>query len=217
MSDRRTFGWRPVWDGSIAGWAVKYAHRHAWKTEPDYGADDLISEAWIVFDRCRTEYPQVIEPAHFQSLFMSAFSRRVVDLSRRTTMRRTTSLDDQCGTETGESHCLSDVIPSEFNGVDCVEISMLLDAMPTELRGYLDTLLAGTDFDLCVEGRKRLVQSPRWRGLRKKRNSIARESWTDYFSRMTNADGRRVCDLIRCWLRDVESDLIPAAFIVDSA
>lgn len=62
--------------------AKRIARTNAWKTLPLYDADDLLSEAAILYPKIEDRYMHVDEPAHFVSLFNTAFYRKILDLQR---------------------------------------------------------------------------------------------------------------------------------------
>ena len=52
MTTAMTIVYVPTWAGVIEGWTRKTSNQLAWRTDPDFSFDDLLQEAWIVFNRC---------------------------------------------------------------------------------------------------------------------------------------------------------------------
>lgn len=84
--------YRPVWEGAIEDHARKQARRHEWRVAPQWGYDDLIQEAFLLFCKLSDRYVRVNNAKHFMRLFSTAFSRMITDLSRTRTKHREISV-----------------------------------------------------------------------------------------------------------------------------
>lgn len=74
---------QPTWGRSFcAGWAANFARKNLWRCEAVHDFDDLMQEAYLVFDRLRSRYPNA-QAAQFTALFQQSFRNRVYDLARR--------------------------------------------------------------------------------------------------------------------------------------
>lgn len=132
MTERRAIAWSPKWEGPVRNWAISYLRQQAWRCDSIHDLDDLIQDAFLVFDKVKNAYPRVIEPAHFMSLFKTALRNHITDKARYVQIKRV------CHIETA-----SDV--SEFyGGVGEVTneglLRVALAEAPEEVRAALDIL-----------------------------------------------------------------------------
>jgi hypothetical protein len=94
----------PTWDGSITGWTQKHISMNGWRTSRTHDQNDLIQEAFFIFDKCIKRYVTHYEdfnnkpagsPAHFMSLYMNAWNNRFTDLVRyEKKIQRSTTFSD---------------------------------------------------------------------------------------------------------------------------
>ena len=73
--------YNPVWKGPIEGYAVNYINANMWKLQATMELPDAVQEAWLVFEKCATRYPDVDTPQHFMALFKTALRNRVLDMA----------------------------------------------------------------------------------------------------------------------------------------
>lgn len=85
---------RPVFHGPIEGYVVNTLHGVMWRFDALHTMDDMIQEAWLVFDHVRREYPTVPGGAPFMALFKTAWENRMTDISRAVTVRRRGRVED---------------------------------------------------------------------------------------------------------------------------
>lgn len=72
----------------ITNYCKKFVNNNLWKVQTlGYEFDDLYQECWIVFDRCKREYPDV-EDNHFMALFKKALINMINTLSVKDTKER---------------------------------------------------------------------------------------------------------------------------------
>lgn len=87
--ERNRLVFTPQWEGQIKRYATGYIREHMWRCR-QYGSDegekfqDLLQEAWIIFDRISYTYPRVVDPPHFLALFKTALRNYFHDHSRYT-------------------------------------------------------------------------------------------------------------------------------------
>jgi hypothetical protein len=75
--------WEPEWTKALIGWSVNYIKKNMWSIEQGvYEIDDLLQEGYLLFLKLRDYYPRVVEPAHFLSLYKTAFRNMFFDLTR---------------------------------------------------------------------------------------------------------------------------------------
>jgi hypothetical protein len=76
--------WEPRWEDHEAA-ARNIIRKSVWRVAPLYSRQDLLSEAWIVFDRCVRRYPAVVDPPHFMVLFRRALTNTIHNMATRRT------------------------------------------------------------------------------------------------------------------------------------
>jgi len=80
--------WEPTWSPEIVGWSVNFYNRNKWRfdskdrCDPVMTVDDLMQEAYIIFERVRASYPRVIDPRHFMALYKTSIQNDMTDRSR---------------------------------------------------------------------------------------------------------------------------------------
>lgn len=71
------------WESNIKGFSVNYINSNLWRfKESSYSFDDLLQEAWIVFDYCKKKYKNT-SPANFMTLYKKALFCSLFDLGKR--------------------------------------------------------------------------------------------------------------------------------------
>jgi hypothetical protein len=78
----------PIFKGPIEGYVVNYIHKHLWKVQRTCERDDLLQDAYVVFLRVKSKYPDLDTPQHFMALFKTAWSRHFTDLANKDTEDR---------------------------------------------------------------------------------------------------------------------------------
>lgn len=73
----------PEWKGPIEGYVVNSVTKNLWRVSTTHERADLMQEAYIVFLRCASKYAIIDTGAHFMSLFKTAWSRHLHDLSNK--------------------------------------------------------------------------------------------------------------------------------------
>lgn len=131
----------PTWEGLIEGWITNFIAKNAWRTAPEYEADDLKQEAFLAFAKCRDRY-HVRDRAHFFSLFRRTFTNRITDLAERRT-RRSKFHEAAAGSD-GDTQDLLAMRPAAENTLSEAQLNELIDAAPDpELRQLLRVSLNG--------------------------------------------------------------------------
>lgn len=73
--------YNPKWEGPIEGFSRNFARLQLYKLQPiGFEFDDIVQEAYIVFDKCKTTYPDLDTAKHFMSLYKIALRRRLFDI-----------------------------------------------------------------------------------------------------------------------------------------
>ncbi len=91
--------------------------------------DDLLQEAWLVFERCRHKV-EFKGPKHFMAYFKTAFYRHCVDLAVGTTRAKSVGM----GTAMPDLDLL-ETIDQEL------EVAKIVDRLPTDVQKLVRALL----------------------------------------------------------------------------
>lgn len=163
---------REEWSGTPRAWSVKYLSRRVWATQPLYDLDDLIQEAWTVWNTCVQHYPNVSDPGHFMTLYMRSVHNLYCTLARRRMDRR------------------------ERNGV---EESIFLAAITID--SCMDEMERRLHISEAPELVKRIVGSfSKRRRVFRRLKSGARETTNEYLCRIAGHEGDLdVVSLIQNW------------------
>lgn len=71
-------------DDGMERWTIRYISKNLWRMHGRYEFDDLMSEAWLVFDKVSRKYIDVSE-RHLMSLYSRSLANRLHDLAREST------------------------------------------------------------------------------------------------------------------------------------
>jgi hypothetical protein len=66
----------------IVGWVYNFSVTNYWKVSAFYELDDLFQDGLVCAVKCRNRYGGITDP-HLMSLTQTAFSRHLIDLTRR--------------------------------------------------------------------------------------------------------------------------------------
>ena len=145
---------KPRFDKRIAGWSATYAKKHVWKFGGQLDVDDLMQEAWVVFQRCR-ERAIFENSKHFMGYFKTAFSRKIIDLTRTNTRKALL----------GAGVNLPN--PELLESTDhALEAAKLISRMPDEIRLIVQAVLSNPNGKML-------------------RDETGRESTNEYLSRIS--------------------------------
>ncbi len=133
----------PVWESLFESWTWGIAKANEWRTYPDHEASDLVSEGYLIFARCAERYV-VKDRAHFFALYKTAFTRYLIDLSKRrrrrqATMSTFTYLSAQDAETTFDPRGQSDGADQRAEYVR--ELAELVEAVPEPMRALLKASL----------------------------------------------------------------------------
>lgn len=108
----------PVWEGLIKGWASKFIRTHKWRCDTVHEFDDLLQDAWIIFDKLSRMYPRVVEQARFMALFKASMKNKMNDRAsymqrRRGWIDETIMIDAETGGFSDYNHGYLKIILSE--------------------------------------------------------------------------------------------------------
>ena len=87
---RERIVWSPVWTDEYTKWSRSFVKSNRWRCDPMYDTDDLVQEAYFVFDYVAATYPRIIDPGHFMALFKRAMINKMHDRSCRYNRRKGT-------------------------------------------------------------------------------------------------------------------------------
>ena len=89
--------WIPEWDEEIRTWTLRFIYKNRWRCDRIHEADDLLQDAFLIFDKIRTKYPRVVDKRHFMALYKRAIINRTHDMSlyvkRKREIHQDTTLD----------------------------------------------------------------------------------------------------------------------------
>jgi hypothetical protein len=131
----------PTWEGPIEGWTVNYLKNQAWRTEPEMDLDDLVQEAFLIFDKCAGAYPRVTSPSHFMSLYKTSIINRVHRLAGNRSRRKEVHVTGK--NEEGELVDGLELIPTGFEEQEDVEIRLLMEDLPGPIFRVLKAAMDG--------------------------------------------------------------------------
>ena len=78
----------PTFKGAIEGYVANFAAKHGWRVSRLHQRDDIMQEAYLIFDRCVKAYPDVETPQHFMALFKRAWFNHFTDMANDDTRSR---------------------------------------------------------------------------------------------------------------------------------
>lgn len=160
--------YKPTFDGPIRGYVLNSLTKNGWRFAATMERQDVLQEAYLVFHRCATRYPETDTPQHFMALFKTAWARHMVDLAHEDTSRRTheisfvTEHDDEqydaVGAQVGDLdnngyvNTLVRQAPSEVRMV----LNLFLNA-PSEILDMMVDAWRGHGGTSTKKGRNRMV------------------------------------------------------------
>lgn len=135
----------PKFEGEIEGYVANFLHVNHWRVASTVLWQDCEQEAYVVFLRCKRKY-KVDNPAHFMSLFKTAWFNCFTDLSNENTAHRemfdwiedAVAMPLECAGETENDGYLATLIRQAPRDVTLV-LNLFLNA-PQEM---LDIALSG--------------------------------------------------------------------------
>lgn len=136
--------YKPQYNGSIQGWAVRYSAANAWKVSAIMELDDLLQESYMIFLKCKERYPALEEAKHFMALYKRAFINHVTDLGESATRSK--------GETDGDIQYIYDTQQGETDNDG--RLATLLRQAPREVQMVLNLMLNAPQelVDLTVAG-----------------------------------------------------------------
>ncbi|HET9285771.1 MAG TPA: hypothetical protein VFR24_27790 [Candidatus Angelobacter sp.] len=80
--------WLPEWNEQYQKWTKKYVRNHGWRVDRLYQEQDLMQEAWLVFNKLVETYPRIVDPLQFFNYYKRALINKIHDMSCRKTRRK---------------------------------------------------------------------------------------------------------------------------------
>ena len=80
--------WSPKWEGSIQQWAKSFIQQNLWRCDPINEFNDLLQDAYLIYNKICERYPRVIEARHFMALFQRALWNKFHDQARYMRLKR---------------------------------------------------------------------------------------------------------------------------------
>jgi hypothetical protein len=126
---------KPLWQGSIEGWTVKYIAQNMWRLEPDHEFEDIVQECNVMFYKCRKTYPGVVDPPHFMSLYQRCVINMVTDLAHKRT--RNSHIHGTHG-----EHDLFENLKDPVAGINALMAQLMRTDIPEPVAKLLEALQA---------------------------------------------------------------------------
>lgn len=127
------------WKGVVEGLAVNMAKRNVWRFHGQLTIDDLVQEAYLIYDKVRKKY-ETQNDRHFIALFKRVLSGKFHDLAKGCSrISKLHAAEDQGWDRP--------MVPREPVGEldNGGAMMVLLKEMPDELKGLLAALLSDLD------------------------------------------------------------------------
>lgn len=135
--DRVRAGYLPVWS-DVQPWAIKTIHQNRWRCDRILEAEDLLSEAYLIFAKLVERYPRVVEQRHFFSLFKTALRNYLHDQARYVKKKRLAiedTADDPCDTDQIGELCHDGEAKAKINNAPELKKAFeILERNPRSLR-----------------------------------------------------------------------------------
>jgi len=129
----------PQWQGAVEGWAVNFAKRKAWAVSPELDLDDLIQEAYLLFEKIKDKY-RVYAHSHFMGLFKTTFRNHIYRLSNKRTNRKEAVFAGL--TEDNDAYTLVETIPdTSTRDIDELRLRLMLDDVPQPLADLIGSIV----------------------------------------------------------------------------
>lgn len=133
MAERVRLKYTPRYDGPIEGFVVNFIRKNIWRVPSYLTEEDLMQESHLLFWKLKTLYTQVDNPKWFMTLYKTAFSNRINDLSNR----KSKSVDECLESDMGED---VEIAERHSGGSNEGYFHVLLDQVPQDVRTALNFL-----------------------------------------------------------------------------
>lgn len=129
-------GYRPKWTGTFEAFTKNRVRKELWRFQHISSEfEDIISEAYCVFLKCKKAYPIIDTPQHFMALYKTALHNRFYDLAMESTYHKDVChIEDMYSDDSGERIHVLDKEHSEPFGSD---LGLLLRKAPREIEDVL--------------------------------------------------------------------------------
>lgn len=129
-------GYRPKWTGTFEAFTKNYVRKDLWRFQHlNYEFEDLISEAYCKFLKCKKDYPITDTPQHFMALYKTALRNKFYDLAMESTYHKDVChIEDMYSDDSDERVHVLDKEHSEPFGSD---LGLLLRKAPQEIKDVL--------------------------------------------------------------------------------
>lgn len=123
-------------EGPIQGWTVNWLTENGWRFEPYHERGDMLQNAYIVFLKCSSRYPEV-EPRHFMALYQTAWKRYCINLAKKVSSDRRCQSASRLDRESHETFEVEPVGDLDNYGY----VSLMLKQAPREVTLVLTLML----------------------------------------------------------------------------
>lgn len=198
---RKRLNYLPKWEGSIAGWAIKFIKNNYWRVASQYEMEDLIQDAYLKFLICDDRYGHLNNPRLFMALFKKSLINHFNTLSSKV------SEDRQFQFALSKDADPDEVL--EYFSIDLNNhgyFNLLIEDAPNEIKSLLQGLLTcytkdgngklikANDFS---RSRRKYIENSKRPLLRsdKRYKTAKRENLNEHWRRILNLDDN--IDLIK--------------------
>lgn len=130
-------GYRPKWTGTFEAFTKNYVRKDFWRfNHLNQEFEDIISEAYCIFLKCKKAYPIIDTPQHFMALYKTALHNRFYDLAMESTYHK-----DVCYVEdiyhVDDSDERVHILDKEHSEPFGSDLGLLLRKAPQEIKDVL--------------------------------------------------------------------------------
>jgi len=87
LKKRERIAWSPKWGPDYIKWTAAFIRDNKWRVDRIHDVQDLMQDAWLIFDKISKTYPRVTDPANFFGLYKRAIINKFHDRSCTKTRR----------------------------------------------------------------------------------------------------------------------------------
>lgn len=130
-------GYRPKWAGTFEAFTKNEVRKNLWRFKYlNQEFEDILSEAYYKFLKCKKDYPIVDTPQHFMALYKTALHRRFYDLAMESTYYKdTVRVEDMYSTDDSDERV--HILDKEYSEPFGSDLGLLLRKAPQEIKDVL--------------------------------------------------------------------------------
>lgn len=129
--------YKPEFKGPIEGWTVNFCKKSMWRVEGSMEWADVMQEAYIVYLRCCSKYPDIDTPQHFMVLYQRAWVNQFTNFANADTKLR--ALVSENVLSPAESGASFESVGELMNDG---HLALMIKQAPSEVRMVLNLFLS---------------------------------------------------------------------------